>query len=421
MSKTGKYIYGIVPNVVTQGSITSGSRRDAEAETRFGINSPTVAGSCPSLSGDWRANSKNSFDTSASLSVNGESFDSAQDASKDAEPVEARSRTIDPCWILENEKVYPVSYQDVSAIVSESEIIDYTGLRKDILARQLVKHQKIIEGIMPEYSIIPLKLGTIALDDEVKEILANGYKLIKEIFSKISDKIELDVVAIWSDFNSMLKEVGEEKEIKEFKEQLLSNPKGITVDDQMKIGFMLKKALERKKDEYAQKILGVLKMVSLDFKSHELMDDKMVINTAFLIAEEKRVEFEQKIEELNALFLEKLNFRCVGPLPPYSFYTLEVKKLKFQEIDWARKKLGLINDTVTREDIKRAHQIKAFSYHPDKNPDILGIEKEFDEVSRAFKVLWEYCVSSEQAGQNEIFSFDERDFKKNSILVKVKE
>jgi tRNA nucleotidyltransferase (CCA-adding enzyme) len=35
------------------------------------------------------------IDTSTSLSVNGESFDSAQDASKDAEPVEARRRTID--------------------------------------------------------------------------------------------------------------------------------------------------------------------------------------------------------------------------------------------------------------------------------------------------------------------------------------
>ena len=46
---------------------------------------------------------------------------------------------------------------------------------------------------------------------EVRNILSKGYNLIKEIFERISDKIEIDVVASWSDFNSIIKEAGEEK------------------------------------------------------------------------------------------------------------------------------------------------------------------------------------------------------------------
>jgi len=328
--------------------------------------------------------------------------------------------SFDRCWILENERIYLVSYQDISAIVSESEIINYTGLRKDILARLLVKHQRIIEGVMPEYSIIPMKLGTVVLDDEVKEILVNGYKLIKEIFTKILDKIELDVVAIWSDFNSMLKEVAEEKEIKEFKEKLLSNPKGITVDDRMKIGLMIKKAVDKKRQLYAQKIQEALGRISLDSKTHELMDDRMVINTAFLINKEERVEFEQKIEELNALFLEKLNFRCVGPLPPYSFYTLEVKKMQFNDVDWARKKLGILDDLSTKEDIKKAYQRQAFASHPDKNPNHPGIEREFEEIKKSYNILLDYAQSCEQAGRDYLY-FNEDEFKKNALLVKLRE
>ena len=103
-------------------------------------------------------------------------------------------------------------------------------------------------------------------------------------FPKISDKIEIDVVAVWSDFVSVIRDAGQDKEIKEFKEQLLKHPKGITVDDQMKIGFMLKKALDEKREKYAFKIQDILKTVCINYKKHELMDDKMVANFAFFQA-----------------------------------------------------------------------------------------------------------------------------------------
>ncbi len=244
--------------------------------------------------------------------------------------------------------------------------------------------------------------------------MSKGYQLIKEIFNRIFDKIEIDVAATWGDFNSILKEVGEEKEIKTFRANLLTNSGSITVDEQMKVGVMVKKALDRKREQYAEEIQRELKNNSQDFRVHEPMDDKMAANFAFLINKNNHKDFERVIEELNAQFNEKLNFRCVGPLPPYSFYTLEIKKLQYEEIDWARKRLGLVNDFVTKSEIKKAHQAMAFVLHPDKNPNVPGIEREFDEVTRAYKTLWEYC-------QEERCSFNEEEFKKNSILVRVRQ
>ena len=313
-----------------------------------------------------------------------------------------------------NGAVYTIPHQDISALVRDSKIVDYSHMLKDILARLLVGHQTVIERIMAQgTTIIPMKLGTFAQDEnEVKDILNKGYNLIKEIFEKITNKIEIDIAATWSNFNSTVKEVGEEKEIKEFKERLLNNPKGTTVDDQMKIGLMIKKALDEKRVKFAREIQDRLKAVSEDWRIHELMDDQMVINAAFLISKAKHKDFEEKVEELNTTMLENLNFRCVGPLPPYSYYTLEVKKLEFGEIDWARKKLKLLNNMATRGEIKKAHQAMAFSFHPDKNPNRPGIEKEFDEITKAYNVLGEYC-------QKDSCSFKEDEFKKNAILVKV--
>lgn len=319
------------------------------------------------------------------------------------------------------EEGHTIPYQDISALVSDSEIADYTHLPKNALALQLVRHQRIIEKIMNSgLTVIPMRLGTFTKDEtEVRDILNKGYSLIKRIMEKISNKIEIDLVATWSDFNLILKEAGEEEEIKEFKERFLSDPKGVSVEDQIKAGEMVKKALDKRREGYAEDIQKSLKAMSEDSKVHELMDDKMVINTAFLIDKARIKGFDRRVEELDMQFAERLNFRSVGPLPPYSFYTLEIKRLWFEEVDWARKRLGL-KDVSGKDEIKKAYQRSAFLWHPDKNPAIPGIEKEFDEVTRAYRILADYCQVCEQTGQ-ETYSFKAEDFKRNGMLIKVKE
>ncbi len=322
----------------------------------------------------------------------------------------------------ESNGVYAIAYQDISALVRSSEIVDYTHMRKDILARLLVGHQTVIERVMTaQTTIIPMRLGTHALDEaEVRDILSKGYNLIKEIFERISNKIEIDITATWGDLVSIIKEAGEEKEIRELKEKLLSNPKGINADDQMKIGFMLKKALDEKREKYALKIQDALKTVGINYKQHELMDDKMVANIAFLVDKSREKEFYAKVEELNIEFKELLNFRCVGPLPAYSFFTIEIKKMEFNDVNLARKRLGILEDCSSKDDIKKAFHRQVFISHPDKNPDKPGIEKEYDEIMRSYNILLDYARACEQVGQESLI-FNEDEFRKNAVLVKVRE
>ena len=310
--------------------------------------------------------------------------------------------------------VYTILHQDLSALVRDSPGAGSLPRSKETLARLLIGHQTVIERIMAQGgTVIPMKLGTYAQDaDEVQAILRRGYPLMKEIMKNIADKIEIDVVATWSHFNSTLKDVGEEEEIREFKERLLSQPRGATVDDQMKIGFLMKKALDEKRAGVSREILDRLRSVSSDVRIHELMDDQMVMNAAFLITRAKQRDFEARVEEINEAMKERLNFRCVGPLPPYSYYTLEAKIFRFEEIDQARKKLGLIKERTTRAEIKKAHRARAFSSHPDRSPDTPGAEKEFEEITQAYNVLWEYC-------REDSCSFAAAEFAENAVLIKV--
>ena len=313
---------------------------------------------------------------------------------------------------------YTICFQDIAAVVSDSEIVDYSHMPKDTLGRLLVSHQQLVEKVMAKYTIIPMRLGTFAgSDEEVREILSKGYRTIKDIFERAKDNIEIDIVATLNDFKSFLQEVSQEDEIRQLKQSLLNKEGGITIDDQMRVGVLVKRHLDKKKEMFANQIQAALGEIAQNLKAHDLMDDKMVLNTAFLLDKNRRKEFERKLDELNDKFEDKLNFRCVGPLPPYSFYTLEVKKPQFEEIDWAKKKLGLEKDFITAIEIKKAHRKTALTCHPDKNPDTPNIEQKFDEMTRAYKILLDYYRASNQDEHDQGCYLNEEAFEKNALLV----
>ncbi len=323
--------------------------------------------------------------------------------------------------ICSYEGIYTIPYKDICAVVSDSQFVDYAALPKNEVARYLLRHQQVIEKVMAAHAIIPVRLGTYAFHRrEVEEILSRGYKKIKDIFKQIENKIEIDLAATWSDLGAVIREVAGEEEIGQFKQTLLNKKEGVTADDQMKIGVMVQNHLKQKRNKYALEIQTCLSGISELIKVHDLMDDNMVMNSAFLINWDKQISFETTIEELNTRFEDKLNFRCVGPLPPYSFYTLEIKKMQSEEIEWAKKKLGL-NGFTNRNDIKKAYYRQAFISHPDQNPDTPHIENEFSDVARAYSILVDCCLAAEQTDQEDSCSFNGGEFKENAILVKVRE
>jgi len=324
------------------------------------------------------------------------------------------------CGMSCYEEVYTIPFQDISAVVSDSQFINYTILPKDEVARYLLTHQQVIEKTMDSYTVIPMRLGTYAFNTgEVEEILLRGYALFKDIFRKIDNKIEMDVVATWNDLNSTIKEVSEAKEIKSLKEKLMSGPEGVSVEGQIKIGSLIKNILDKKRERCSFEIEAALKGCSLDFRKHDLMDDRMIFNSAFLIDKDRKAEFEKELDGLDELYAGKINFRCVGPLPPYSFYTAEVKKIPFNDIEWAKGKLSL-NDMATRDEIIKAYRGKAKLYHPDKNLGSPDAERQFNEIFRAYKILLEYCLSAEQAGQGEACSFNEKWISQDAVIVQVR-
>jgi len=311
------------------------------------------------------------------------------------------------CGINADEEVYTVDYQDIACVVSDSPIQDYSSMLKETLGHLLIRHQTIIEKVMKDHTIIPMKFGTFVSDnDEVIEVLKRGYSQLKELFSTVDEKIELDVAATWNDLNSVMKEIGEEdKKIREFKTEIIKRPPSQTLQDRIKIGMMIKDALDKRREKEQAYIINYLKKLIIDFQKHQVMDDKMILNCAFLLEKRKEPDFDLKLEELDKEYKQKVNFRCVGTLPPYSFSTCQLKKVGYSQIDKARKLLDL-GEKASLGKIKESYRKFAQKNHPDKHSNNTQFKEEFEKIIQAYKLL----TSFYQEGDINFGNNKQRDF-----------
>ena len=282
-------------------------------------------------------------------------------------------------------------YQDVAAVVSDLPFTEFDSLPKETLILNLAVYQAVIERVMKGSHIIPVKFGTmIEGEEELKRVLENGYGSIGENLKQMEGKIELNVAAVWSDLETVLKEIGEEEGIKRLKEEAVSKAPDEVFEIKISVGRLVKESLDKRKEECASLILDVLKKEAEDHCTHAMMDDSMIVNTAFLINKDQQTEFERKVEELDSHFQDTINFRIVGPLPPYSFSTFEITKVEFAALNQARETLGLDKEFAPFE-IRDTYWDLSKKFHPDKFPGDSEAQERFEEITKAYQMLTEYC------------------------------
>lgn len=294
------------------------------------------------------------------------------------------------------DEVYVVPYQDLAAVVSDCPAIDYKAVKdKEKIVRDLAAHQQVTEEVMKHCSILPMKFGTMVEEEkEVESVLRQGYFNLKEAQAAIQDKVEVEVVVTW-DLASVLQEIGNEEPIAKLKAETEGKLPLRGLNDRIKLGKMVYESIGRRREDHQREIVEGLANCSIDTQKNAPMDDSFVMNVAFLIDKERQDKFDERLEELDRGMGGALNFRRIGPLPPYSFATIEVRPMTHKEVKGARELLGL-GEKASLGEVKKAYYDLAQECHPDAQPEG-DAEERFAQIVQAYELLKSYCLGQAAA------------------------
>lgn len=228
--------------------------------------------------------------------------------------------TFGPLGIGDNGDVYTIGFKDIAAVVSNSPCKNYSISRENMLA-----HEKAIEKVMQEYSVLPVRFGTIA-DDEtrVKRILEKEYDRFIELFKTMEGKIELGLKALLKK-EVIYKEILEKYEnIRKLKETIETLPPEKSHYLRVEVGQMVEDALQKEKEECKVEITANLSPLAEDTKINNNYGELMIVNAAFLVAKAKETIFDEKVRDLGEKYKEKIKFKYVGTVPPANFVNLMI-------------------------------------------------------------------------------------------------
>jgi len=291
-----------------------------------------------------------------------------------------------------DDRVYSIPHGDVAAVVSASPVVDYRGLKRDEAVRHLVAHQGVVEAVMQEFAVLPVKFGTVLPDQaRVHRLLAQGRKLFRTALEKLTGLVQMEVVVLWG-LEEVFQEIAQEEPIAGLKAQVQAQRPQEMLAERVAIGQMVKSSLERRRGELEARLVAPLREVAIDLVVNPPMDDRMVTNVALLMDRSGCQALERQLEALDKEFGGRLHFRCIGPLPPYSFATIEVRVPSFPEVDAARRSLG-VGEMASLDEIKVRYRRAASRLHPDLNPQAPETQAHMAELTRAYELLTAYAES----------------------------
>jgi hypothetical protein len=217
---------------------------------------------------------------------------------------------------------------------------DLRAIPRETILRYLLRHQQVVEHVMQEHTVLPVKFGTTLVShEEVRALLAQAHHDLGKALDLMRDKVEVEVAATW-DIKRVLQEVGREEEVVRAREDVAARGSP-TLDDKVRLGQVVKACLDRRRDAYREQMLEFLRPLAIDVAPNALVAEEMVMNVAFLVERARQQEFDDRVRVLDSLFDNQVTFRVIGPLPPYSFSTAEITRLSQEQVEQARQELEL--------------------------------------------------------------------------------
>lgn len=222
---------------------------------------------------------------------------------------------------VEEARVYTINYQNIAAIVSDTSLKEIDPTRRNVLAHTMVQ-----DRVIKNYTVLPMGFGMVAGSANiVNDLLRINYDKILGELERLSGKIEVAVKVYW-DKDAMLSQLGaENKTIAQAKARLKTATPAQAQAILVEIGQTVERTTKEWKTRYATEAYSHLNKLAVEARANPEMDVKNILNASFLIPKTQESRFQNEVYQLDAKYRGKLNFKYIGPLPPYNFVQMRME------------------------------------------------------------------------------------------------
>ncbi|MEU6079390.1 GvpL/GvpF family gas vesicle protein [Streptomyces sp. NPDC047108] len=210
-----------------------------------------------------------------------------------------------------------VAQGGIAAIVSEVPLDRPLGTPEDLHA-----HAHVLDSLAAsDLVVLPFRFGSVLPDDSavIDELLENGRDDFLRAVERLADQAQFTLRARYEE-DAVLREVLEEREdIRKLREELVGVAAEAAHEGRIQLGELVSQAVAEKRRVDAAAVEEHLMPFSAAVKSTEPASADGVVDSAFLVEDSRRKEFEEAAEALARSWHGRVRFRLLGPVAAYDF------------------------------------------------------------------------------------------------------
>jgi hypothetical protein len=189
-----------------------------------------------------------------------------------------------------------------------------------------VAHLKVIQEVMRESAVLPFSFGMVAeSEDRVKELLLRYRQEFLDQLGSLEGKAEFGLKALWLYIDQPFRDIlAERQDIRRYRDAIAKRPPAKTHQERVELGRMVQEAMQAKREAESRRILERLRPLAAGMQVNNVTMEQVLLNAAFLLARSTEPAFAQALSSLDRENQDRLNFRLVGPSPPFNFVHLPI-------------------------------------------------------------------------------------------------
>jgi hypothetical protein len=166
-------------------------------------------------------------------------------------------------------------------------------------------------------------------EGEVRRLLEDNYDGLLGELQRLAGKIEVELKVYWEQEAVINELQGENAELTRLKAKINTASSPVEVQNLLSTaGKLVESIVQDWKTRYAELVYAILQELSFEAKVNNPVGIKNLLNASFLIEKSRESDFKEQVYQLDNRFQGKMNFKYVGPLPPYNFVNLKLEPVK---------------------------------------------------------------------------------------------
>jgi hypothetical protein len=216
----------------------------------------------------------------------------------------------------EGREVSLVEHGDLAAVVSEIRADRPLGTRDDLLA-----HERVVESVAADTTMVPLRFGAVVTTPAavVEEMLAPHHDWFADVLAELDGLTEFTVLGTYVRDTVLREVLTEEPEAMRLRESLRDLPEEAGYYDRVRLGELIVKALEAKREVDNAALADALAPHAVAVAPRHAAGEDTAADVAFLVAEDEQPAFEEALDQLGHEWAGRIRLRMIGPLAPYDF------------------------------------------------------------------------------------------------------